>query len=252
MDLNGRDAVRCLASNAGADGNQNCEAVDCRRRRCGCDGVHQRSSYDGEDPGDDVEGEVVLYQRHENPLAHDEYDIHADEWEETNCGLEAGIAARELEIQRNEVDGYEEGRACCRRSCVEKDHGARFEEGDGKETVRGCGEDGEVLLDRKEDEDDEAGDERPDCAAISPCPCCTTECQRNDERDVESCIEQGSDPIELLELCEGWDSWLWLIAGDEDHGWYHETKDDEVDVEAPPPRCSAVCKRSTNNRLSSN
>lgn len=104
------------------------------------------------------------------------------------------------------------------------------------------------MLDGEEDEDDEACDEGPYCAAISPGPSCATKRQCNDERDVESCVEQGSDPVKLLEFCEGWDIWLRLIAWNEDHGWYHESEDDEIDVEAPPPRCSAVCKRPTDNR----
>jgi hypothetical protein len=42
-----------------------------------------------EDSGDDIKGKVILHQRHENPLAHDELDVHADEWEKTDGGLEA-------------------------------------------------------------------------------------------------------------------------------------------------------------------
>lgn len=66
----------------------------------------------GRRSGEDVEGEVVLDQRHEDSLTHDERDVHADERQETDGGLEARVPARKLETQGDEVHRDEEGGTC--------------------------------------------------------------------------------------------------------------------------------------------
>jgi len=86
-----------------------------------------------------------------------------DEWEKTHCGRDGAVAARELEIKGHVVDG--DGSSCVDGgSAAEEQHGVPVAEELGREDARRCrGEDGEGLLDPKDDKqhkrDDKQGDD---------------------------------------------------------------------------------------------
>lgn len=66
----------------------------------------------------------------------------------------------------------------------------------------GGGEDAKELLHREKNQNHETGDEGPDCSAVRPGPGGAAECEGEDEGGVEACVEDGADPVELLQFCE--------------------------------------------------
>lgn len=72
-----------------------------------------------------------------------------------------------------------------------------------------------------------------DRSSIIPGPRGSAKSERNDEEDVNGCIEHDAKPVNMLELLTEWSVWLGLKSfQNKQVHWCKGRKDEQVDVES--------------------
>lgn len=231
-DLGGGDGVCGLGGGAAAHGDEDGVAVDGGRGRRSRDGRHERTADESEYAREDEPGHVVSELGHGSAVEQDEKNEEEDEGQETDGGLQRGVAARELEVDRDVVYWDEDGSAATGGEDVEKDHAAGVKEECREDAVGFGGERGPGLGEDEGDEGHAEEDEADDGLVAVPEPGGAAEGEGQEKRGVGGGVEEDAEPVEGFELLQAGDVGLGLEAlNEEEVDWAKEGADDEINVE---------------------
>ena len=102
------DGEARLGVHATSDTEQDLIAVDVRGGRVHVDGVHESTTYEGNTAPYEVPRHVVSVFGHESAVKDHGKDEGANQRQETHACANSRVIPRELEKERNKIDGYEE------------------------------------------------------------------------------------------------------------------------------------------------
>ena len=155
-----------------------------------------------------------------------------DEGQEMDGGLQRGVAAPELEVDRDVVYWDEDGSAATGGEDVEKDHAAGAREECREDAVGFGGERGPGLGEGEGDEGHAEEDEADDGLVAVLELGGAAEGEGQEKRGVGGGVEEDAEPVEGFELLQAGDVGLGLEAlNEEEVDWAKEGADDEINVE---------------------